>query len=85
MQNVTLKLPLSTLAMLHRLAEEEGISPGQIVREALGREIETRTLAKVVAANAPIRRRKRPKSLVVPLSLAPYMVDPQGAGADRIS
>lgn len=55
MQNVNLKLPLSTLARLHRLAEEEDVSLGQIVRDAVDREIKRRSLAK---AGRQGRRRK---------------------------
>lgn len=58
MQTVTLKLPLSTLALLHRLAEEEDVSLGQIVRDATDREIRRRTLAK---ATTP--RRRKPLAL----------------------
>jgi hypothetical protein len=58
MQNVSLKLPLSTLALLHRLAEEEDVSLGQIVRDAVDREVKRRTLAR---ATAP--RRRKPLAL----------------------
>lgn len=57
MQNVTLKLPLSTLALLHRVAQDEGRTLGDIARDAISRDLAERTRAKAEtvrsAADAP--------------------------------
>ncbi len=83
MQTVSLKLPLSTLALLHRLAEDEDTSLGQIVREAVDRELRRRSLARATAG-----RRRKPLALWRVISDDPFTAelpppDPPGTPLPR--
>lgn len=59
MTEITLKLPMAMLDALRRVAAEDDVSPGQLVREAIERDLRRRATAKT-----PIRADER---LVAPL------------------
>jgi hypothetical protein len=59
MKEITLKLPVATIAALRRVAEGCDVTPGQLVREAIDRELRRRATAKT-----PVRADER---LVAPL------------------
>ena len=59
MTEITLKLPTAMLDALRRVAAEDDVSPGQLVREAIERDLRRRATAKT-----PIRADER---LVAPL------------------
>lgn len=56
---ITLKLPAATMAALRRVAQDDDVTPGQIIREAIDRDLRRRA-----AAKTPIRADER---LVAPL------------------
>ncbi|MDO9637182.1 MAG: CopG family transcriptional regulator [Pseudotabrizicola sp.] len=58
-KDLTLKLPLATVAALKRLAEQDYVTPGQLIRDAVERELRRRASAKT-----PVRADER---LVAPL------------------
>jgi len=65
MESVTFKLPKDLVATLEALARDEDVSPGQILRLALERELRRREVARTPARVeerllAPIRRRASP-------------------------
>ncbi|MDP4031973.1 MAG: hypothetical protein Q8P60_03800 [Pseudorhodobacter sp.] len=59
MKEFTLRLPLATVAALRQLAAEDDVTPGQLIRDAVDRELRRRATAKT-----PIRADER---LVAPL------------------
>ncbi|MFN4155673.1 MAG: hypothetical protein ACK4HF_13545 [Paracoccaceae bacterium] len=59
MKEFTLRLPLATVAALRRLATEDDVTPGQLIRDAVERELRRRATAKT-----PVRADER---LVAPL------------------
>lgn len=60
MHEITLKLPAATLAALRRIADEDDMTPGQIIRAAISAEIGRRRKA----AKTPVRADER---LVAPV------------------
>ncbi len=59
MQDVSLKLPDETLKALRLIARQEDISPGQVIRNAISRDLQRRSKAKTA--------RRADERLVAPL------------------